>query len=298
MTHTRESLALSGARLSLCTLLVAGGGCIGQVAGVRTLDPDGGTATSPDAGLSSTGTTGLPCDVAQVLTDSCLQCHGNPLAGGAPVSLATLDALRGPSPLYPTQTGAERALVRMQATTLPMPPAPAAPATAQAIATIQAWVQGGYKPGSCGSPDGGANPYDTPVVCTSGQMWNPGPRVEGSANMNPGQACIACHSSGEGPLFAVAGTVYPSAHEPDDCNGAPGGNVTVVIQPAQGAAITLTPNAVGNFSYAGALSLPYTAKVISGGRERAMATPQTSGDCNSCHTESGANQAPGRIMLP
>jgi predicted CXXCH cytochrome family protein len=25
---------------------------------------------------------------------------------------------------------------------------------------------------------------------------------------------------------------------------------------------------------------------------------QTTGDCNSCHTQSGANGAPGRILLP
>jgi hypothetical protein len=34
------------------------------------------------------------------------------------------------------------------------------------------------------------------------------------------------------------------------------------------------------------------------GRERAMVTMQTSGDCNSCHTQNGANAAPGRIVLP
>jgi hypothetical protein len=34
------------------------------------------------------------------------------------------------------------------------------------------------------------------------------------------------------------------------------------------------------------------------GKTRAMVAPQTNGDCNSCHTENGANKAPGRVLLP
>jgi hypothetical protein len=43
---------------------------------------------------------------------------------------------------------------------------------------------------------------------------------------------------------------------------------------------------------------PFHAKVTYMGRERAMATAQTSGDCNSCHTQNGTMSAPGRILLP
>jgi hypothetical protein len=46
------------------------------------------------------------------------------------------------------------------------------------------------------------------------------------------------------------------------------------------------------------LQTPYTAKVIVDGLERAMVTPQVSGDCNACHTEAGANGAPGRVRTP
>jgi mono/diheme cytochrome c family protein len=114
-------------------------------------------------------------------------------------------------------------------------------------------------------------------------------------------ACISCHQSsgGEAPGFAIAGTVYPSAHEPDKCNGASGSTgIQVQIIPKSGQTITLTPNGVGNFSYSGAIALPYQAKVIYMGRERIMSTPQQSGDCNGCHTQSGAMSAPGRILLP
>jgi hypothetical protein len=119
--------------------------------------------------------------------------------------------------------------------------------------------------------------------------------------MDPGQACIACHtkSGGEAPRFALGGTLYPSAHEPDNCNGGPLTPMArVVITGADGASVTLTPNSAGNFSYSGAIALPYNAKVTYMGRERAMIAKQTSGDCNSCHTEMGAMMAPGRIMLP
>jgi mono/diheme cytochrome c family protein len=44
--------------------------------------------------------------------------------------------------------------------------------------------------------------------------------------------------------------------------------------------------------------MPFTAKVTYKGRERAMAAVQTSGDCSSCHTQTGTNGAPGRITLP
>jgi hypothetical protein len=98
----------------------------------------------------------------------------------------------------------------------------------------------------------------------------------------------------------LAGTVYPSAHEPIDCNGSNGLNnaVQVVITDASGQVTTLIVNGVGNFHTATNIALPFHAKVVSGGRERAMSAAQMIGDCNSCHTETGANGAPGRIMVP
>jgi hypothetical protein len=118
--------------------------------------------------------------------------------------------------------------------------------------------------------------------------------------MNPGRACIDCHSmGGDGPAYSVAGTVYPSAHEPDLCNGADGAGVVVVtIVGADGLTQMLTPNAAGNFGSRAAVAFPYRAKISYMGRERAMAAMQTTGDCNSCHTQNGANGAPGRILLP
>ena len=123
--------------------------------------------------------------------------------------------------------------------------------------------------------------------------------IDGSPSMNPGMACIQCHASDEGPRFSIAGTVYPTIAEPDLCNGAPSSSgAHVVITGADGRVLTLGLNGAGNFYSEMQVTRPYHAKVVTAAGERAMTAEQTSGDCNSCHTPSGANNAPGRIMLP
>jgi hypothetical protein len=224
------------------------------------------------------------------------------------MALLTQANLTAPALADVTKTYAEMSVSRMQNTMIPMPPLPATPATSAEVATLQKWINAGYPSGSCGGGgiappvlDGGAaeasaSAYTTPTVCTSMVTWTRG----NGQTMRPGEACISCHSRGDGPAFAIAGTIYPSAHEPDDCNGASAttNGATVVITDKSGTARTLTPDAVGNFSYSGTLATPFQAKVVQAGKERIMVTPQTSGDCNGCHTQTGANGAPGRIMLP
>jgi hypothetical protein len=117
-------------------------------------------------------------------------------------------------------------------------------------------------------------------------------------------ACNSCHFIGGVATkfpFDISGTVYPTAHEPDLCYGAP--TATVVITDAKGTDHTLTVNAAGNFynlNYlgVGAIPTPYKAKVIAGGKTRVMVSAQTNGDCNTCHSQSGAQSAQGRILLP
>jgi len=151
-------------------------------------------------------------------------------------------------------------------------------------------------PAPCAT-DAGADPgFDTPSVCTSGTMWTRGDR--GSASMHPGGACINCHDQQNGPSFTIAGTVFPTAHEPDDCNGGGTAGAQIVITGADGKVTKIAVNAVGNFYSQGAVALPFRAKVVVGTKERAMVGSQKSGDCNSCHTEKGDNSAPGRIVLP
>jgi cytochrome c553 len=116
--------------------------------------------------------------------------------------------------------------------------------------------------------------------------------------MHPGVACIACHATEKAaPAFTIAGTVYPSAHEPNDCNGLNGG-AQVIVTDAAGKTLTLPVNSVGNFYSVSPITTPFRAKVVANGKERAMAATQTVGDCNSCHTEAGTSSAPGRILTP
>jgi mono/diheme cytochrome c family protein len=236
--------------------------------------------------------------VAALLSSKCITCHGSTPLTGAPTSLVTYADLTTPSKSDPTQTNAALAVSRMMSTTNPMPPAGSTPATAAEIAAMQSWIAAGYPTSGCGTgsvPD----PFAVAPTCTSKVTWTRG--TSGSALMEPGLACTNCHASsgGEAPRFAVAGTVYPTAHEPDLCNGANGTNgARVVITGANGASVTLTPNAAGNFYYEGTIATPYSAKVTYMGRERDMGATQTSGDCNACHTQNGTMSAPGRILLP
>lgn len=161
-----------------------------------------------------------------------------------------------------------------------------------------------------GGGDGGPapdarNPADDPLyadpTCTSGSMWTRGNR--GSENMNPGMACIDCHTSmRDGPSFSFAGTVYPSGAEPDRCYGtnvgSDGSSITIEVTDSTGRVVMVSPNAVGNFESRTRITPPYRARIIAGSTVRVMNTEQTSGDCNSCHTDMGAEGAPGRITVP
>lgn len=159
--------------------------------------------------------------------------------------------------------------------------------------------------GSGGST--GTDPFAGASVCTSGGTWTGGNRE--SSNMHPGVDCLSCHgpggTAGSENELSIAGTVYPTAHDPNDCNGASGATVAglgVVIVDANGVTWpTLSVNGVGNFfMYAadGVPAKPYAAKIVSSTGERAMGQHQSVGGCNSCHTVDGVNGAPGRIVAP
>jgi hypothetical protein len=118
--------------------------------------------------------------------------------------------------------------------------------------------------------------------------------------MAPGSACITCHvATGAGKLN-VAGTVYPTLHEPDGCIGVASG-LQVVLTDAQGTDHVLAVNSSGNFYDNGlfGFATPYKARVVSAsGAVAAMVSTQTSGDCNGCHTSAGTQGAAGRIIGP
>jgi mono/diheme cytochrome c family protein len=259
-----------------------------------TIDPITNSATGPGTSTSATEPTsptaveGLPCDVAQVLATSCVSCHGTKPSGGAPNSIVTYEDMVAPSTTDASITVAEASLARMKATKSPMPPQGA---TAADTAVLEAWIKGGMKKASCDTPvvtdPGASTSYDTPTVCTSNTTWN----GRQNKSMAPGEACMGCHGN-----MSAGGTVYPTAHEPDDCNGV--GGSQVIITDATGKVYTLPVNSAGNFYTGSTIKKPYTAKVVSGGKTRVMVGPQTNGDCNACHTEAGTQKAPGRVMAP
>ena len=120
---------------------------------------------------------------------------------------------------------------------------------------------------------------------------------DGATIMHPGGTCISCHKSeDEGPGFKVAGTIYGAANQATDCFGVQG--ATVEITGADGKVYNLLANEAGNFYTTESVAMPYTARVLFNGKERKMMSPQSSGECNSCHSQGGANGAPGRILSP
>lgn len=227
--------------------------------------PGGGA--EPGSGINATGqgagsgaTTGLPCDVQQLLENRCIGCH----LGPSPVALLSYDDLTKPSAGDPKKTLAQVSLERMKNAARPMPPAPAAVPTVDGIAVLDAWINAGTPKGTvcasagdAGAGPGAGTPTNTPVVCTSNATWKGG--NDGSSRMRPGGACITCHSMKGGPAYAVAGTVYPTAHEPNDCNGV-NGATSVVVTDKNGTVTTLAVNAAGNFSAKTKIVAPFTVK--------------------------------------
>lgn len=135
---------------------------------------------------------------------------------------------------------------------------------------------------------------DTDPVCTSGTYWTGG--NEESPNMNPGEDCVACHASGEGPNFTVGGTVMGDYADQDDCNGVKG--VSVQITDANGNLHEFESNNAGNFYTNQNIALPVSIVLEYDGRTRAMLGSPDTLACNSCHTVQGENDAPGRILAP
>jgi len=292
---SQTRLALAHLALFSAAMLALSGCYAGQASPV----PDGGGVIGPSAD-------GVPCDVAAVLRRTCYGCHTGTRSNVLLVSYADLTK---PSKGDPSKTVIERSVELMRATSPQMPPMPRPRAAESDIAVLEAWIAVGTPMGGCtedaGVYDAGPSEYDTPTVCTSGSMWRRGE----DQFMTPGRACTSCHQiEGEGPLFDIAGTVYPTAHEPDDCNGADGtatDGAVVVVKDRNGIEYRFATNRVGNFGGTRTgVAFPYIAWVEFQGRTREMVSPQMSGECNSCHTAEGtatldgSYAAPGRIMLP
>jgi mono/diheme cytochrome c family protein len=259
--------------------------------------------SADDGGVGSGGgsaVSGVPCEVAQLLSDYCVTCHKSPPISKVPMSLLSRADLLAEAPEGGTY--AELSIKRMRDAAKPMPPVGSMPSGA-AIDAFDAWVANGMLAGSCGDV---SDPFAEPSTCTTKAYWRGGD--EGSESMHPGVACISCHTKGvshegeieRGPRFSLAGTVFAGPHDPDDCHGVDGRSEGVVIEvtDARKRVIRITPNRVGNFYAEDSVSYPITARILYQGRVREMLTEQDSGDCNSCHSRDGDMDAPGRLLLP
>ncbi len=281
------------------------GGTIPQPGGEAAGDDrsDAGVGATPDAPTGDAS--GLPCEVTALLVAQCIACHGATPIAGANAPLVTRDDLRAPSPSAAGLNNGEDSLARMKSSgAAKMPPGPAAVDATQ-LEVFENWVAAGMPATTCGSEEPLPTPpesdgaFDGPSVCTS-EQFRPLRSGENS-RMTPGQPCIDCHRrEGEGPRYTVAGTIYPTGHEPDDCVGVDGraAGITVEITDAAGNTLNLTPNEAGNFFTSQRLTFPITTKIISPDGERPMLTPFEDGDCNTCHDENGSDGAPGRIVIP
>ena len=229
--------------LGLLTLVAVSTGCFIAPAGTNGGDGGGDPGDPNDPGASDGGTgalgAGLPCDVKAVLVSACVSCHGAPPSQGAPIALTSYADLTAPSKTHAGKTVADVCLQRMQDTSSPMPPGQI-PSAAD-VATLDKWIKAGMPKGTCGGAatdagPTGPDPYNTPVQCTSNKKWTGGDN--GSSSMRPGGACVTCHKLGgkaSGKGFDIAGTVYPTAHEPDDYdawNGAPLVQQDIAVAPA------------------------------------------------------------------
>ena len=276
-------------RLLLASLALAAAiGCSSTNGVFGNVDGDAGASTNAS----------IPCAVNDLLTTRCAQCHGATTTAGAPAALVTWQDLTAPSKTDPSKSNAQLSIERMQDTANPMPPLPGTRASADQIAALQAFVDGNKPHGDCTGDATAGDPYASASACTSNRTWALGDT--GSSLMHPGRACVSCHAANRAATLDVAGTVYPTAHEPTDCNGVNGASLAahVVIVDAKNQTHTIAVNAAGNFYYAGTITPPYRAMVTAGGKERIMVQTQTSGDCNACHTEVGDKDAPGRIVAP
>lgn len=290
---------------SLALTFVVGAAAIVACSGADSPPPDASPNSTliPEGPAGSGLNTKLPCDVQALLENRCIGCH----SGSSPPPLLTYADLIAPSRSNPQKTMAQMAAERLRSTTSPMPPPPAAPPAEDEIASFEEWVKAGTKSGTpCTPPvvDAGApgttNPT-VPLVCTSGQTWQ-GDEKDDEPEMHPGGACNTCHQVKGGPNFRVAGTVYPTLHEPDDCMGSDSSNgpLVVFVADSRGREFQIPVQEGGNFFFPTTLTPPFRARVrnFRTNDVREMKGTVTSGDCNFCHTGQGKNGAPGRIMAP
>jgi len=139
------------------------------------------------------------------------------------------------------------------------------PAPAALLLTVALAACGGAA--SDGSPASGGSP----VACND----------PNNSSMCPGDDCLACHG------FKAGGTVFAGA-----ASSTAVGSASVTLVDRNGATVSRTSNAAGNFYTSSALAYPLQRVTITKGSATAEMLDVPDGHCNGCH-EPGS-----RIHLP
>jgi len=110
---------------------------------------------------------------------------------------------------------------------------------------------------------------------------------EGSATMNPGSSCLACHG------FTAAGTVFGGGDAPASA-GISGATVKLTDSRVPPQVVTLVTNAAGNFFTSAALTMPLDVEITYEGNVATMSN--ATGACASCHAPDTTTQ-PARVHV-
>lgn len=127
----------------------------------------GSTDDAPDK--PATGDPSLFCAARAVIADACQGCHSAEPVGGAPMPLVTFDDFVAPAPISEDELVYEAIAERIHDTKRPMPPQGAL--SADKLAAIDAWIEGGAKPGDDPTCAGQGEDEDLPPVAE--QVWPP-----------------------------------------------------------------------------------------------------------------------------
>ncbi|MEM7446729.1 MAG: hypothetical protein AAF355_00640 [Myxococcota bacterium] len=133
-TEKLNSLAVSIA-ISLC--LIALQGCGDDASGASDSNYDASAETQ----------SGFPSEVAAILAEQCVNCHGSEPRFGAPMSLVTWNDFHAPSISKPNRKTFEVVMDRLRSPVSPMPPPPAVLEESE-LATLETWIQEGAPAGS------------------------------------------------------------------------------------------------------------------------------------------------------